>query len=81
MPDFPLPHLDMPGLGQGSGPGNSGFRENVTVVFPLRRDDLVKFFLKGKSINEKISFRINPAKGGAEDGISGTPIFQHSIIP
>jgi len=21
MPDFPLPHLDMPGLGQGSGPG------------------------------------------------------------
>ena len=28
MPDFPLPHLDMPGLGQGSGPGNNGWQNS-----------------------------------------------------
>lgn len=60
-----------------SGPGNSGFWENV---IPLRRDDLVKFFLKWKSINEKISFKINPA----EDGIFDAPIFLElgkNIVP
>jgi hypothetical protein len=30
----------------------------------LRRDEFIKFSLKGTSINEKIPFKINPAKAG-----------------
>jgi hypothetical protein len=42
MPDFPLPHLDIPGLGQGSGPGiaprlNSPSEFNGVKIAPACR--------------------------------------------
>jgi len=49
MHDFPLPHLDMPGLGQGSGPGNIG------MLFVKVSFSFIKFSVKRNFPNNPIS--------------------------